>query len=333
MIKILTDRNKSIPLYHLNPPRFPKNSVPGRNFFDTSMKYNKSALDFPNLLAELVSDGLTVNNPVAATHFLNNVSYFRFDSYLRVFEDSATPRHFKAGATFEQAAMIYSFDAELRSLLFSAIQKIEISLRSRIIHQFSLAHGPFWFYEPALAVDKHKFADNLSTLEREFKRSKEDFIGEHKKKYGDNDYPPAWKMLELASFGTLTKLYYNFSDTKVKKLIARSFGVTKPTALESWMMVINTLRNNCAHHSRVWNRKYIMLPQIPKQLPNKWLKNTDIAIDRSYAIFCCLAYWLNAVNPKNTFQSDFKILLAKYPTVDPSAMGFPIGWNKEKLWC
>ncbi len=301
-------------------------------FISVLMQYTKPALDISGQLSELAKDGLVINNTAAAEHFLNNVSYFRFAPYLRIFEDNLTPRHFKQGATFEQAAMIYSFDVELRSLLFSAIQKIEIALRSRIIHQFSLVHGPFWFYNPTLAVDKHKFADNLTTLEREFKRSKEDFIGEHKKKYGSDDYPPAWKMLELVSFGTLTKLYYNFSDTKVKKQIARSFGVSKPVALESWMMVINTLRNNCAHHARVWNRKYIMLPQIPKKLPNKWLKNTNITNDRSYAIICCLAYWLNAVNNTNTFKSDLKKLLAKYPSVDPSAMGFPKGWKHEPLW-
>ena len=98
------------------------------------------------------------------------------------------------------------------------------------------------------------------------------------------------------------------------------------------MLVINTLRNNCAHHARVWNRKYIMLPQIPKNLPNKWLKNTSIANDRSYALFCCLAYWLNAVNATNTFKSDLKKLLQKYPSVSPTAMGFPTGWKREPLW-
>ena len=76
-----------------------------------------------------------------------------------------------------------------------------------------------------------------------------------------------------------------------------------------------------------------MLPQVPEQLPNKWIQNTDIAKDRSYAIFCCLAYWLDAVNTTNTFKSDLKGLLAKYPSVDSLAMGFPAGWEQEPLWC
>ena len=33
-----------------------------------------------------------------------------------------------------------------------------------------------WFVNSEIAVDKHKFSDNLSTLERELNRSKEEFI-------------------------------------------------------------------------------------------------------------------------------------------------------------
>ena len=42
------------------------------------------------------------------------------------------------GATFENALSLYQFDAKLRELIFDAIQKIEISLRSKMIHEFSL---------------------------------------------------------------------------------------------------------------------------------------------------------------------------------------------------
>ena len=63
---------------------------------------------------------------------------------------------YKPTATFEKAVALYEFDAKLGMLLFSTIQKIEISLRSKIINQFSLVHGAFWFSNPELAIDKHK---------------------------------------------------------------------------------------------------------------------------------------------------------------------------------
>lgn len=294
------------------------------------MEYNKPALSINDQLAALQQRGLIIKDSVKAEQFLNNVSYFRLAAYLHIFEQN--DRTFRAGSTFEQAATLYSFDVELRRLLFAAIQRIEIALRSRVIHQFSLAHGPFWFLEASLAIDKRKYANNLETLQRELERSKEEFIKEHTTKYGNTDFPPAWKMLELASFGCLTKLYFNFTDTPVRKRIARSFGVSKPEALESWMKAINALRNACAHHARVWNRTMSIRPQLPQTLRNNWINVTGVVPTSPYAIICCIAYWHQSIDPKSTFAADLKALFGKYPNVSPSAMGFVKGWDSEPLW-
>ena len=136
--------------------------------------------------------------------FFENVSHFRFAAYLRPFK--ASDRHgYKANATFEKAVRLYEFDVKLRTLLFAAIQKIEISLRAKVINQFSLHYGAFWFINPDLAIDKHKYAENLSTLDRELQRSKDDFIKEHYVKYAKEGFPPAWKLIDWTSFGCLTK--------------------------------------------------------------------------------------------------------------------------------
>ena len=180
-----------------------------------------------------------------------HVSYFRFATYLRPMEDDVFTHHYKPNASFEKAVMLYEFDAKLRQLLFLAILQIEISLRSKIINRFSLAHGVMWFLGCPFATDKHKFAENLNKLERELQRSKDDFIKEHFFKYNVNGYPPAWKLIELTSFGCLTKLYFNFSDTSVKKKIACEYGVPQHEILESWMKSVNALRYACAIH---WQR-------------------------------------------------------------------------------
>ena len=88
-------------------------------------------------------------------------------------EFAALPIEQRTNTTMEQVTALYSFDVELRKLLFGAVLKIEIALRSRMIHEFSLAHGPFWFLDASLAIDKLKFAENLATLKRELERSKE----------------------------------------------------------------------------------------------------------------------------------------------------------------
>ena len=126
------------------------------------MEYTNPPLGTATLLANLQNEGLAIMNERKAFAFLENVSYFRFAAYLHPFK--ASDKHdYKENATFEKAVRLYEFDAKLRTLLFSAIQKIEISLRAKVINQFSLTYGAFWFINPDLAIDKHKFAENLSS--------------------------------------------------------------------------------------------------------------------------------------------------------------------------
>lgn len=294
------------------------------------MTYTNTPLDISDIIIQLKARGLVISDETSASEFLEHVSYFRFASYLRPMEvDSA--HNYKAGASFENAVKLYRFDAELRQLIFYVIQRIEISLRAKVINKFALGHGAMWFIQSDLAIDKHNFTENLSALEREFKRSKEDFIKEHIRKYGQEEYPPVWKLLELASFGCLTKLYFNFSDIKIKKSIARQYSVPQHEILESWMKSLNALRNSCAHHGRVWNRTMPVMPQIPEKLQNDWITIRP-APNKLYAALSCMAYWLNSIAPANTFVNDFKLLLGRYPNVDVAAMGFPKGWESEQLW-
>ena len=94
------------------------------------MKYTNPPLDTATLLANLQNEGLTIMDESKTYTFLENVSYFRFAAYLRPFKTS--DKHaYKENATFEKAVRLYEFDAKLRTLLFSAIQKIEIFCEQR----------------------------------------------------------------------------------------------------------------------------------------------------------------------------------------------------------
>ncbi len=296
------------------------------------MRYTNPPLDVHTLLANLKDKGLAIEDEEMAIAFLGHVSYFRFAAYLRPFKMNDDTDRYKPTATFEKAVALYEFDAKLRMLLFSAIQKIEISLRSKIINQFSIGHGAFWFYNPELAIDKHKFTENLSTLDRELQRSKDDFIKEHVAKYGKEDFPPAWKLIDLTSFGCLTKLFFNFTDESVKKKIARSYGVPQQEILESWMKAINALRNCCAHHGRVWNRTMPVMPKMPSRLRQPWIVNKPTIANKLYSVLCCLIYWANSIDSRNGIALNFKSLLREYPMVDGVAMGFPEGWEDEAIW-
>ena len=75
-----------------------------------------------------------------------------------------------------------------------------------------------------------------------------------------------------------------------------------------------------------------MVPRTNERMRGNWIANRHFSSDKLYPSLCCIAYWLNSINPQNTFVQDFKSLLTKYPSVQPSMMGFPRGWENEPLW-
>jgi abortive infection bacteriophage resistance protein len=296
------------------------------------MNYSKQALNISQQIELLKSRGLIIEDTQFTRDILENVSYFRIANYLRPMESDKLTHQFKPGASFRNVVSLYDFDRELRLLVFGAISRIEIALRTRIIHHFSLSHGPFWFEDSNLALDGALYTDNITTLNRELHRSKEDFIKEHFKKYDNPDVPPAWKTLEVISFGTLSKMYFNFKDTSVKKDVARSLGLPQHLILESWIASLAALRNCCAHHARIWNRNYPVTPNIPKKLSGDWIVNRNFQPNKLYVQLCTIAYLLNVVKRDNDFAQQLTALLSKYPNVDVFAMGFPVDWRNESLW-
>ena len=294
--------------------------------------YNKQPISIADQISILKSRGLMFDNEQEAVEYLKIISYFRLASYWKPMESNKLKHIFKSNSKFENVVILYNFDKELRTLIFSAIQSIEIALRTKIIQIVSSNYGAFWFTEKSLFTNTTIFSKCLLNIEEELKRSKEDFLIEHFAKYDNPPYPPAWKTLEVSSFGTLSKLYCNLADNNLKKQIARELGLPQHLYLESWIKSLSVLRNCIAHHARIWNRKYPWKPQIPPKLQSPWIQNSTISHEKLYAQLCCIGYLLNAIHPNNNFKQKLKILLTKYSIVDISAMGFPKLWYNEALW-
>ena len=122
-------------------------SEPGRVFYFTTKSnvYTKQPLSIADQIARLKAQALVINDEELAAKTLGEISYFRFAAYLRPMEADKQTHQFKPGSTFENAVALYEFDYALRQLLFTAIQRIKVALRSRIIQHFSMRHGAFWF--------------------------------------------------------------------------------------------------------------------------------------------------------------------------------------------
>lgn len=298
--------------------------------------FQKKALTFHEQIDQLQQRGLLITSNDNAEHYLSHISYYRLSGYWWPMQVDKENHIFKLNSRFSDVMSLYFFDSELRTLLFDVIEKIEISLRTKIIYHLSHDHGPWWFQNTDLFINTSEQIKTLYTIDEEIDRSKETFIKEHKKKHKDDHrFPPSWKTLELTSFGSLSKLYGNLKNTiKAKDEIAIEYGTVNHTFLPSWLQSINQIRNYCAHHNRVWNRNLPGRPKLMHTPPYPWISSVpkESELQYLYIHLCCMRYLLNIIQPKNHFTDRLYKLLLKYPNVDPNALGMKNNWQNEPLW-
>lgn len=296
------------------------------------MRYNKLPLTIPDQVLKLKSRGLRFENESKAENYLSNISYYRLRAYSYPFQDNTSDdHHFTRDVSFEQLIELYVFDRKLRLLIFDGIEKIEIAFRSQVINHLALNHGSHWQLKPELYRDPMRFANHLDSLQKEIDRSNEAFIGHYKKKYTNPSEPPCWMSLEVSSLGLLSKIFQNLKKGPAKNAITDHFGLTDVSVIENWMMCFSTLRNICAHHGRIWNRRLISI-KLPTHPLNPFLTNTRIYTNKLYATLSCMEYVLKIISPSNTLSCRIIDLMKTCPMAQESEMWFPPDWKEEEIW-
>lgn len=187
------------------------------------------------------------------------------------------------------------FDKELRLILFDAIESIEIALRTKMIYHLSQSYGGLFYADSSLFVDESLYRQHLRDLKEEFMRSGEVFAKEYKRKYGIwergccvalAEQPDAWIVFEVATFGTLSKMYKNLGhQLPEKSRIANDFGLNRHNELSSWLEVISYLRNIVAHHSRVWSRNMVKRPMEIKKTERNMAESPPAGSGSKEALF------------------------------------------------
>ena len=291
--------------------------------------YTDKPLSFQQQIELLKNNGLSFADESKALHTLQQISYFRLKSYLMPLMSDKVLHTFKSGATFEQAYMLYKFDSRLRKLIAGELEKIEVSIRTQMAYILSNEVDIFWFEDSANFVSASKHAGLVTSLKSELDRTDDDQILLFKRKYSDA-FPPSWMTMEVTSFGTLSMLYKLLKPSLTRRKIANYYGVSD-TVFESWLHSIVYVRNICAHHSRLWNKTLRIQPLFPRKVQGTFL-SAPMRNDRLYYVLCIIQYLLLKVNPNTTFPARLKALLAEFPNVDISAMGFPKDWEKETIW-
>ena len=147
------------------------------------MQYSKKVYTIEEHISLLKKRGLHFTNESLAKKYLQNISYYRLAGYWWSMQADKETHTFKPNSTFSNVIDLYNFDAELRILLFDVIEKIEISLRTKLIYHLSHEFGAWWFQDFSIFENSQALVKTLENLREEIERSKDVFIKEHKKKY------------------------------------------------------------------------------------------------------------------------------------------------------
>ena len=293
--------------------------------------YAKPPLPVQDQVSLLKSRSLEIPDEARAIRYLQNIRYYRLSGYMYPFLADTKQHLYKKGTTFEDILDLYRFDRELRLLVFSAIEKIEIALRSLITNEFSVAsQNPFWYAESAYFANPAKHAAFLDSLSLNISRSNDVFIKHFYNTYS-NPWPPIWVIFEILSMGQFSILYSITAKSPPRKAVADYFGV-KEVVLSTWLHTLVYVRNICAHHTRLWNKDLRIPVKLPKKTANKWLSSQNVTNRKVYIALVIISYLLNTITPNHTFRQKIKNLITKYPNNNITAMGFPKDWRSDPFW-
>lgn len=307
---------------------------------------------YEELVGLMLSRGMHVPDSENATRKLAQVGYYRLSGFwypCRTIELSPSGRPvispstkkvqrtntFAPGTSFDDIFTLYLFDKKLRLLMLDAIERIETHIRSVIAHEVGY-HDPLAYQKKSFINPKQceTFIDKRTRKARniwdgwvarqqdQVDRCREDCIEWHR----INQKPmPFWVVVEAWDFGTVSK-YFEMLQGKYQTRVAKRLGISKPGVLVTWLKEINTLRNRCAHHTRIWNQ-YSNNP-LPV-LDNEWFARLDLdrhALSRLYGLIVVIWYLVRIIGPHSQWLQEVAKVIDTKPSLPGctwQAMGLP----------
>ncbi len=278
----------------------------------------------------LTQRGMLIPDSGEASRFLSNVSFYRFRGYLEPFVNPAARgslRPFRTGTSFESVVERYDFDARLRTLLLDAFNRIEVSIRAQWSYHLSYTQGGGEYSHHNSNLFSKDHNKNLTELAQEYQRR-----GKAKHLY-DFSACPIWAIVEVMSFGQLSRWY---SDTvkSIQRQVANHYQLHE-NIFRPLLQHLSQVRNVCAHHERLWDKKLNTKMKVPNRLgpyknPMSFFNANDT--DKLYNTLVMAAYLTRIITDNADWVQRLVNLMNRYPNIPQNQMGFVSDWQNLDIW-
>lgn len=322
-------------------------------------EYDRPHLDFKGQIELMESRGLDCSG-CDAPQALSRIGYYRLSAYTYPFRQPLKPTdatespvqyraaEFLPGYKLSHALSLYAFDHSLRSICAEALKMVEIGLRVQVAYVLG-RRSRFGHLErealdaqictgPAPDGEGDMFDHwirRYKTLKRQ--AQSEDFVQHYSLKYDGR--LPVWVAVEVLDFGAVIRLF-SLLNRNDQNEIARNWGVKDGRRLHKWLLALGTVRNHCAHHSRLWNRNlaYSIGKFSPAIAGPELSHLVDLGrVKKLYPSLAILAYLTPRIDPGTNWpramRTKVKLKFPEIPGLSPETdMGFPRQWHGLDLW-
>ena len=271
--------------------------------------------------------GLEVADPDALKAFVARTNYCRFLGYAREFQ--IDPRYgddrFISGTTFDSIREIMSADSRMRELLLSQLSVVEIAIRSMVAHEYGRIYGERAFY---LDIDFYNTSTNfyddravsiIGGILSDLERDKSNMVS----RYANSDIDgsgfenrllryanvPIWVAVEVMSFGRISNLITYVKDVSPVKEVAMYYGL-QWAPFASVVHSLSVLRNLCAHHRQLWNRRMGIPCPVQKKLKPRNVKFDPAS---AYCQVIMLNHYRSQIDGSSFIAQEIASLLEAFP--------------------
>lgn len=279
--------------------------------------YTKPHATAAQRVAHLRTKGLVIPRPNVAAQKIEQIGYERLRIYFLSRRNHSQPgKPFYPGITYQTILRLYECDAKLRDICFRGVGQFELVLRNRMSEALSAQYGSHPYFAAAAFESVKQQNSALQKILQTFIHSKDERATHYQRTYTEPPLPPIWMLKEFLTFGASARLYSALSSAMRSK-IAKDFGVKSLPVFDSWVPCFVDLRNICAHHDRLFNRRFQKQPQ---RLKSVTVPSADPASLK--AQLECLDFVLNKAGTPEGLVAQVQRVIGRYPDVRSAEVGY-----------
>lgn len=310
--------------------------------------FNKQATSIDEQVDLLQKRGLIISTDEVdeLKTWLSNVTYYKLSGYWFVFEEkhcgvAGRSSRFVPNTLWKKIKHTYIFDQKLRRLIWTGIEKIEISVKAHWSQYLGTAYGAHAHENPELFVSDvfNSSNDNpcmYDKLRSNYHRSNALYAKHYRDKYRNLDTPPIWVVSLIVSFGEVVNWIRFLAAAKDRNAIFKDFGFDERVMIP-FLIHLNEVRNICAHNGRLWNRKIVKRFSPPKKIAQKFhyiniSEDKTIPSAKLYNTIIMMDELLKTIDPNYPFLRFIRDLIKDNYLIDTNYMSFPSNWENLPPW-